>query len=310
MRRVERLLRLARQGGSQAQATYTSSTSNTSTFTSNTLPRVSEVFHPTRVRDNTLHPHHDCIIPEVSYCSYIWDNLSQHEHLPGLVCGVTGRTLLHGQVREEALRVSAALRGLGLAKGEVVAILLPNCLEYMLLVQGALHSGLAITPINPSYTAPEISRQLAASGATVLVTHTDIADKVAATLALYPSIRATVTVGGGERAGAVGWEDFVRSSSDPDPQQVEVDLRRDVAVMPFSSGTTGVPKGVMLSQHNLVDNMPYYSIPCHTIPYHPISYHFVPYRTIPMQWYDTIPRWQTTPPSWPTMTSTWCAPSG
>ena len=90
------------------------------------------------------------------YCEYIWDNLGQHEHLPALVCGVSGRALLHGQVtpgvyhpddaggadappqvREKALRVSAALRGLGLAKGAVVAILLPNCLEYMLLVQVA-----------------------------------------------------------------------------------------------------------------------------------------------------------------------------
>ena len=54
---------------------------------------------------------------------------------------------------------------------------------------------------------------------------------MAATLALYPSIRATVTVGGGERAGAVGWEDFVRSSSDPDPQQVGGEFAQVEVVM-------------------------------------------------------------------------------
>ena len=94
---------------------------------------------------------------QLSYCDYIWDNLAAHEHLPGLVCGVTGETLLHGQVKtwapgtnvnewftyflplnqikEVSLRVSAALQGLGLEKGTVVGALLPNCVEYPLLVQ-------------------------------------------------------------------------------------------------------------------------------------------------------------------------------
>ena len=40
----------------------------------------------------------DFSIPQVSYCDYVWDNLEQHSHLPGLVCGITGETLLHGEV--------------------------------------------------------------------------------------------------------------------------------------------------------------------------------------------------------------------
>jgi len=178
-----------------------------------------------------------------------------HEHLPGLVCGITGRTLLHGEVKELSLRVSSSLRGLGLTKGDVVGVLLPNCIEFPLVVQGALHSGLTITPMNPAYTPPEISRQLKASKATVLVTHTSITEKVTATLALYPHIRAVVAIGEGDKGdGAIAWDDFLNLSSDPNPEQVDIDLDNDVAILPFSSGTTGVPKGVMLSQKNLVTN--------------------------------------------------------
>jgi len=224
------------------------------TFKSLGLPRVKEVHHPNRVKDNVLHPAYDIAIPEITYCELLWSNLAMHEHLPGLVCGVTGRTLLHGEVKEEALKVSSCLRGLGLNKGDVVGVLLPNCIEYPLIVQGALHSGLTITPMNPAYTAPEISRQLKASNATVLITHTSITEKVTATLALYPNIQAVVSIGNDDRGDAIGWQDFLNLSSETNPQQVAVDLEKDVALLPFSSGTTGVPKGVMLSQKNLVTN--------------------------------------------------------
>jgi len=225
-----------------------------STFVNQTLPLPTEVHHPRRVQDNTLLPWCDVRIPEIPYCEYLWDNLDAHAHLPGLVCGLTDRTLLHGEIKENSLKVSRALRSLGLKKGDVVGLLLPNCLEYPLLVQGCLHSGLVVTPMNPAYTAPEIARQLLASNAKALFTHSSILDKVGETKKLYPNIDATVVVNGSSKDGDLSWEDFVNISSDPLPEQVPIDLKADVALLPFSSGTTGVPKGVMLSQYNLVSN--------------------------------------------------------
>jgi acyl-CoA synthetase (AMP-forming)/AMP-acid ligase II len=113
--------------------------------------------------------------------------------------------------------------------------------------------------MNPAYTPAELSRQLAASRATVLVAHADSEEKVEATLALCPGAITTVVYTGGKageqrRAGSLAWADLLASSSGPAPEQAAVDLARDVAVLPFSSGTTGVPKGVMLSQRNLVTN--------------------------------------------------------
>ena len=76
------------------------------------LPVIDKMI-PHRIHNNTLHPwsaniylswqystffRADFKIPEVSYCDYVWDNLAEHAHLPGLVCGVTGQTVLHGEV--------------------------------------------------------------------------------------------------------------------------------------------------------------------------------------------------------------------
>ena len=70
-----------------------------STFQCRTLPLVSKVHHPNRVQEKTLMPFCDVEIPEIPYCEYLWENLSAHAHLPGLVCGLTDRTLLHGEVQ-------------------------------------------------------------------------------------------------------------------------------------------------------------------------------------------------------------------
>jgi len=225
-----------------------------SSFMSQTLPQISEVHHPRRVQNKTLYPWCDTTIPEIPYCEFLWDNLDTHAHLPGLVCGLTDRTLLHGEIKETSLQVSRSLRSLGLQKGDVVGLLLPNCLEYPLLVQGCLHSGLTITPMNPAYTAHEISRQLNASKAKVLFTHASILEKVKETMKLYPNITETVIIDGVSKNGDLSWDDFMNISSGPLPDQIPVDIKKDVAILPFSSGTTGVPKGVMLSQHNLVVN--------------------------------------------------------
>ena len=144
-----------------------------------------------------------------------------------------------------------------------MAIILPNCLEYPVLVQGCLYLGITITPINPAYTAHEISRQLAASQATVIFGHHSIHDKLQETLQLSASNKITkrILVGSDDKKGdCLNWSDFINTSSGIIPDQADIDLKNDVAVLPFSSGTTGVPKGVKLSQHNLVANN--YSIFC------------------------------------------------
>ena len=128
---------------------------------------------------------------------------------------------------------------MGLKKGDVIGLILPNCLEYPVLVQGCLYLGITVTPINPGYTPHEISRQLNASAASIIFGHSSLGDKLKQTLELSPSVIKTVVVGD-KVNDALHWTDFLTSSSQsPIPDQAKIDVKKDVALLPFSSGTTG-----------------------------------------------------------------------
>ena len=117
-------------------------------------------------------------------------------------------------MQEAALSVSRAVRCLDLVPGDVVALVLPNCLEYPALVAGCLHAGLTVSPVNPAYTGPEISRQLAASAARLVVCHSAVRDKV-------QQAGQTVVLGTEQSVGTdLSWQDFLTLSSDPFPDEV------------------------------------------------------------------------------------------
>ena len=144
---------------------------------------------------------------------------------------------------------------MGLQKGDIVGIVLPNCIEFPVLVLGCLYLGITVTPINPGSTTHEISRQLSASTATCIFGHSSSIGKLQQTLDLTPAISKAVVVGDKLEGNKnfLHWNDFIKSSNlSPIPDPAIVDIKKDIAILPFSSGTTGAPKGVMLSQYNLV----------------------------------------------------------
>lgn len=151
------------------------------------------------------------------------------------------------QIREQALEVARSLVALGLCKGDVVSVVLPNCLEYPAIVLGCLYLGLTVSPANPGYTAHEVGRQLSASEAKLIIGHSSQIDKIKQTLDILgekaKSIKALIV---GDRIENcqefIHWDDFLSLSSGQVPAQAEIDVKNDIAVLPFSSGTTGVPK--------------------------------------------------------------------
>jgi long-chain acyl-CoA synthetase len=150
--------------------------------------------------------------------------------------------------------VESLARGLvcsGVTPGEVIAILIPNSWEFAITYHAATLAGAIPTLLNPAYREREIRYQLENSGAAFLITDAPLLEGV--NLGGLPALRRVFTT----RHPREGCEDFSRlmdasSAKLPAPAQSPQEI---VAALPYSSGTTGLPKGVMLSHSNLVSNV-------------------------------------------------------
>lgn len=150
--------------------------------------------------------------------------------------------------------VESLARGLisaGLAPGEVVAIFLPNSWEFAITYHAATLAGGIPTLLNPSYREREIRYQLENSGAVFLVTDAPLLENV--NLAGLAGLRRVFTTRH-ERAGCENFASLLRPTSAKFPEAIQKP-QEIIAALPYSSGTTGLPKGVMLSHYNLVANV-------------------------------------------------------
>jgi long-chain acyl-CoA synthetase len=150
--------------------------------------------------------------------------------------------------------VESLARGLisaGLAPGEVIAIFLSNSWEFAITYHAATLAGAIPTLLNPSYREREIRYQLENSGATFLITDGPLLDNV--NLAGLPALRRVFTTRI-QREGCEEFASLLRPSSITFPEPAK-DSRQTIAALPYSSGTTGLPKGVMLSHYNLIANV-------------------------------------------------------
>jgi acyl-CoA synthetase (AMP-forming)/AMP-acid ligase II len=190
-------------------------------------------------------------IPEVSITDYVLRHADRLGDKPALVDGPTGRTLTYRQLRDGVRRVAAGLAKRGFKKGDVLAIYSPNLPEYALAMLGAASVGAIVTTANPLYTADELAKQLVDSGARLLVTVAPFLDKAKEAAAKAGGIEDIFVFG--DAAGARPFAQLMQHGDQP--PDVAIDPRNDVVVLPYSSGTTGLPKGVMLTHYNLVANL-------------------------------------------------------
>lgn len=194
-------------------------------------------------------PISDIKIPEQSLPSFILKGREEHDHEPAFVDGSTGRKLTIEAFTTQVDGVAASLAGRGVEPGDVFAIYAPNVPEYAVAFHGVTSTGGVITPINPRSTTEEVTRQLRETAARHLLTVPALLD-TAIEAAEGTTIEEVFVLG--DAPSGTPFSALVESD-DPVPA-VDVDPE-DPAVIPYSSGTTGLPKGVELSHRNLVANV-------------------------------------------------------
>jgi acyl-CoA synthetase (AMP-forming)/AMP-acid ligase II len=197
-------------------------------------------------------PFPDVTIPNVPLTEFVLEGAHGYRDRPALVDGLSGQTLTFGELVDRIRRLAAGLSRRGIGKGDVVAIWAPNLPEYAVVFHAVARMGAVLTPVNPSYTIEELAFQLRDAGARLLVTTAALVDRArdAVAVATTSGIIEIVTI---DRAGHVPTIQDIEVDADPPP--VTIDVARDVVVMPYSSGTTGLPKGVMLTHRNLLANL-------------------------------------------------------
>ena len=192
----------------------------------------------------------DVTIPELTITEYVLRHAERLGDKPAFIDGPSGRVLTYRQLADTVRRAASGLSQHGLRKGDVVAIYSPNCAEYAVVFHAVATLGAINTTVNPLYTADELATQLRDSGARFLVTVPAALEK-AREAAARTGIKEIFVIGTGE--GARPFAELLEAP--PIPPAVAIDPERDLVALPYSSGTTGLPKGVMLSHRHLVANL-------------------------------------------------------
>jgi acyl-CoA synthetase (AMP-forming)/AMP-acid ligase II len=194
-------------------------------------------------------PFPDVEIPDVALTAHVFRHVTRLADHTAIVDGPTGRSYTYAELHGASHKVAGGLVATGFGKGDVLALLAPNIPEYAVLFHAVAIAGGAVTPINPTYTVEEIEYQLRDSGARYLATISLFLDK-SREAATGVGIDDIYTFDPAE--GAKSFFELLAADAIP---QVAVDPADDVVVLPYSSGTTGLPKGVELTHRNLVANL-------------------------------------------------------
>jgi acyl-CoA synthetase (AMP-forming)/AMP-acid ligase II len=198
-------------------------------------------------------PYPDVCLPNAPLTQFVLRRSAELRRKPALIDADSGRSLSYGQLSDAIERAASGLAQHGFRKRDVLALYAANSPEYVIALHAAISLGGIVTTISPLATYEEVARQLGDSGATWLVVGSAQLDRAAA--ARDGTVVRHVVVLDGESDGeATSFQLMLNASSTARPA-AEIEPGEDLALLPYSSGTTGPAKGVELTHATLVHNL-------------------------------------------------------
>ncbi|MBS4023940.1 MAG: long-chain fatty acid--CoA ligase [Dethiobacter sp.] len=190
--------------------------------------------------------------PLISLYEYMEQNIKKPD---ATAIVFLGQEITYRKLLENINRVATAIAARGIKKGDRIALMMPNCPQYIYTYYAAMRLGVTVTQVNPLYTPKELEFLIKDSGSKLLF----------GVDAVYPTIKQVKNISdlqeiiiarlkGTEVDGEVTWYNDLLEKYEPNPPAVQISPKEDIAVFQYTGGTTGFPKGAMLTHFNLVAN--------------------------------------------------------
>jgi acyl-CoA synthetase (AMP-forming)/AMP-acid ligase II len=200
-------------------------------------------------------PRPDLEIPSTPLADFVLARAVERGNRPALIDGTTGRTIVYADLPRLVERCAAGLSALGVGKGDPCLLFSPNAPEYLIAVLALARLGAVATPANPLYTKDDLKRHLEDSKARVLITCRALQGtwgELASGLEHVVIFDEAPLKGCATGCTTRAFDELLASSASAPRVAIDPD---DLVALPYSSGTTGLPKGVMLTHRNLIANV-------------------------------------------------------
>ncbi|KAK4887102.1 hypothetical protein RN001_003373 [Aquatica leii] len=209
-------------------------------------------------------------IPNLTIPQFVFKDFHRFPKKIGVECSVTERKYTFDEIRTKAHNLSKGLRKvLNLKNGDVLAILLPNVPEFPISVLGTLEANLIVTCINPTFSPGEIRNQLLDSNAKAIITLSALCPLLQAAFAemkhKIPILNVSCQPFEDKIENTISFNELVETHFEV--EEIQPNSTNDTAFLLYSSGTTGLPKGVQLSHKNIIANLCQIDIPSFKIAY-------------------------------------------